>query len=89
MTNGLHWLALAPMFVGLVLGRFFRSRALQRLSPLGANHRARAWWLRWAVGREYYSPDGWRDQMRALWVPAAGVALSLALIVIRAWLESK
>jgi hypothetical protein len=74
-----EWIALVPLFVGVTLGRCFRSRALQRLSPLGQRHPARAWWLRWAVGRDHYTPEGWRDQMRALWVPLAGAVASAAL----------
>jgi hypothetical protein len=75
----MEWIALVPLFVGLVLGRHFRSRALRRLSPLGRRRLTRAWWLRWAAGRDHYTADGWRDQMRALWVPLAGAAASAAL----------
>jgi hypothetical protein len=79
-----EWIALVPLFVGLTLGRYFRGRAVERLSPLGRRHRARAWWLRWAAGRDHYTPEGWRDQMRALWIPLAGAAASAALVALLA-----
>lgn len=78
----MDWVVFAPMFIGIVLGQFFRTRAIDR-----ASQRSRAWWLGWAAGRHIYTPEGWRDQMRALWVPVIGCALTLIWALVRA-LES-